>query len=158
MIMPLSLFGLKFLEWWYSSERSDVVRQVTSLPVPPPPGRVKVCCCIVNHCVTHTLSLICSITQSFTHSAAIYLHPLITLVHIYIYALCYVLIFHKRFVPGFTHYCLYTLNHNLFFFSQPHPQGIQFPTDPTVCPLCLNTRRNPTAIACSGSVAELGCT
>ena len=42
MIMPLSLFGLKFLEWWYSSERSDVVRKVTSLPVPPPPGHIKV--------------------------------------------------------------------------------------------------------------------
>ena len=50
MIMPLSLFGLKFLEWWYSSERSDVVRRVTSLPVPLPPGRVRVstsCCMLI---------------------------------------------------------------------------------------------------------------
>ena len=57
MIMPLSLFGLKFLEWWYSSEHSDVVRRVTSLPVPPPPGRVKVStCCMPVVSVTVRLS------------------------------------------------------------------------------------------------------
>ena len=53
MAMPLGLFGLKFLEWWYSSERSEVVRRVTSLPVPPPPGAVRVSLTSPPSLVTH---------------------------------------------------------------------------------------------------------
>lgn len=40
-VMPLGVFLLKFLEWWYSSERSEVVRKLTSLPVPPPPEPIQ---------------------------------------------------------------------------------------------------------------------
>ncbi len=41
-LLPLGVFGLKFLEWWYSNERSAVVRMVTSLPLPPPPSPLEV--------------------------------------------------------------------------------------------------------------------
>ena len=69
MIMPLSLFGLKFLEWWYSSEQSDVVRKVTSLPVPPPPGRIKVC---IFHSIISILNIVMSSNGSF-HSIIFHL-------------------------------------------------------------------------------------
>lgn len=41
-LAPLGVFGLKFLEWWYSSERHNTIRMMTSLPVPPPPNPLQV--------------------------------------------------------------------------------------------------------------------
>ncbi len=41
-LVASGVFGLKFLEWWYSSERSAAVRLMTSLPVPPPPKPMQV--------------------------------------------------------------------------------------------------------------------
>lgn len=41
--LPLIVFFLKFIEWWYSSEHSGVVAAVTQLPIPPPPPQPKVC-------------------------------------------------------------------------------------------------------------------
>jgi len=35
--LPISVFALKLIEWWYSTERSAAVRMMTSLPIPPPP-------------------------------------------------------------------------------------------------------------------------
>lgn len=40
--LPLIVFFLKFLEWWYSSENSSTVVSVTQLPIPPPPPQPKV--------------------------------------------------------------------------------------------------------------------
>ncbi|XP_064405987.1 putative peroxisome assembly protein 12 [Halichondria panicea] len=40
-LAPLGVFSLKFLEWWYSSEKSTAVRMMTSLPVPPPPKSIQ---------------------------------------------------------------------------------------------------------------------
>lgn len=40
--LPLIVFFLKFLEWWYSSENSTTVAAVTQLPIPPPPPQPKV--------------------------------------------------------------------------------------------------------------------
>jgi len=40
--LPLIVFFLKFLEWWYSSENSGTVVAVTQLPIPPPPPQPKV--------------------------------------------------------------------------------------------------------------------
>ena len=41
-LLPLGVFSLKFLEWWYSAERSTTVKMMTSLPVPPLPNTMKV--------------------------------------------------------------------------------------------------------------------
>lgn len=35
--LSLGVFFLQFLEWWYSSENRDTVKNLTSLPAPPPP-------------------------------------------------------------------------------------------------------------------------
>jgi peroxin-12 len=40
--LPIIVFFLKFLEWWYSSENSHTVAAVTQLPIPPPPPQPKV--------------------------------------------------------------------------------------------------------------------
>lgn len=40
--LPLVVFFLKFLEWWYSSENTTTVAAVTQLPIPPPPPQPKV--------------------------------------------------------------------------------------------------------------------
>ena len=40
--LPMIVFFLKFLEWWYSSENSSTVAAVTQLPIPPPPKQPKV--------------------------------------------------------------------------------------------------------------------
>ena len=73
-LLSLFLFSLRLLQWWYSGEHEAVVRNFTSLPVPPPPP--------------HTL------TSSQT--------------------------------------------------------GSSLPSDPKSCPLCHQTRRNPTVLASSG--------
>ena len=73
-LIPLGVFLLKLLEWWYSAERSEAVRRLTSLPVPPPPPE-----------------------------------PL-----------------------------------------RPSPEGIRCPSTPDLCPLCLQRRVEPTALASSG--------
>ncbi|XP_031551332.1 peroxisome assembly protein 12-like [Actinia tenebrosa] len=39
--LPIIVFFLKFLEWWYSSENSHTVAAVTQLPVPPPPPQLQ---------------------------------------------------------------------------------------------------------------------
>ncbi|KXJ28244.1 peroxisome assembly protein 12 [Exaiptasia diaphana] len=39
--LPLVVFFLKFLEWWYSSENTNTVVAVTQLPIPPPPPQPK---------------------------------------------------------------------------------------------------------------------
>ncbi|EDO43777.1 predicted protein [Nematostella vectensis] len=39
--LPLLVFFLKFMEWWYSSENSQTVTMVTQLPIPPPPPKPK---------------------------------------------------------------------------------------------------------------------
>lgn len=40
--LPISVFALKLIEWWYSTERSAAVRMMTSLPIPPPPSHTQV--------------------------------------------------------------------------------------------------------------------
>lgn len=40
--LPIIVFFLKFLEWWYSSENSHTVAAVTQLPIPPPPPQLQV--------------------------------------------------------------------------------------------------------------------
>ncbi|PFX25015.1 peroxisome assembly protein 12-like [Stylophora pistillata] len=39
--LPVVVFSLKFLEWWYSSDNRSAVHSVMQLPVPPPPARPK---------------------------------------------------------------------------------------------------------------------
>ena len=41
-LLPVGVFILRFLEWWYSAEKSAAVRMMTSLPVPPLPQAMKV--------------------------------------------------------------------------------------------------------------------
>ena len=41
-VLPLGVFVLKLIEWWYSTESSAAVRMMTSLPVPPPPPHTQV--------------------------------------------------------------------------------------------------------------------
>ena len=36
-VFPFALFGLKLLQWWYSSGRSEAASAFATLPVPPPP-------------------------------------------------------------------------------------------------------------------------
>ncbi|XP_068751158.1 peroxisome assembly protein 12-like [Montipora capricornis] len=35
--LPVIVFFLKFIEWWYSSDNKEAVQSVIQLPVPPPP-------------------------------------------------------------------------------------------------------------------------
>ena len=41
-ILPVLLFTLKFIEWWYSPDKEESTRRVTQLPIPPPPPPMKV--------------------------------------------------------------------------------------------------------------------
>lgn len=41
VILPVLLFTLKFIEWWYSPDKEESTRRVTQLPVPPPPPPMK---------------------------------------------------------------------------------------------------------------------
>lgn len=72
-LLPLTVFALKLLEWWFSSERAAAVRMMTSLPIPPPP------------------------------------EPM-----------------------------------------EPSPEGIRLPSNPQLCPICLQRRTDPTAVITSG--------
>lgn len=40
--IPLVVFFIKFLDWWYSSENNKTLVSVTTLPIPPPPIQLKV--------------------------------------------------------------------------------------------------------------------
>ena len=40
--IPLIVFFLKFVEWWYSSENSRSLVSAASLPIPPPPAQLEV--------------------------------------------------------------------------------------------------------------------
>ena len=40
--LPVVVFFLKFIEWWYSSDNKSAVQSVLQLPVPPPPPQPKV--------------------------------------------------------------------------------------------------------------------
>lgn len=40
--LPVVVFFLKFIDWWYSSENKGAVQSVMQLPVPPPPPQPKV--------------------------------------------------------------------------------------------------------------------
>ena len=42
--LPVIIFFLKFIDWWYSSENKGAVQAVTQLPIPPPPPQPKVKC------------------------------------------------------------------------------------------------------------------
>ncbi len=41
-IFPTILFGLKFIEWWYSPDKEDTIRKITQLPIPPAPPVIQV--------------------------------------------------------------------------------------------------------------------
>ena len=40
--LPVIVFFIKFIDWWYSSDNKGAVQSVTQLPVPPPPPQPKV--------------------------------------------------------------------------------------------------------------------
>lgn len=40
--LPVVVFFLKFIDWWYSSDNKRVVQSVTQLPIPAPPPQPKV--------------------------------------------------------------------------------------------------------------------
>ena len=40
--LPVVVFFLKFIDWWYSSENKGAVQSVIQLPVPSPPPQPKV--------------------------------------------------------------------------------------------------------------------
>ena len=40
--LPVVIFFLKFMDWWYSSDHDGATRSVTQLPIPPPPPQPKV--------------------------------------------------------------------------------------------------------------------
>lgn len=40
--LPVVVFFLKFIDWWYSSDNKGAVQSVMQLPVPPPPPQPKV--------------------------------------------------------------------------------------------------------------------
>ena len=40
--LPVIVFFLKFIEWWYSSDNKKAVQSVTQLPIPVPPPQPKV--------------------------------------------------------------------------------------------------------------------
>ena len=42
--LPIAVFSLKFIEWWYSSDNRSTVQSVMQLPVPSPPTQPKVGC------------------------------------------------------------------------------------------------------------------
>ena len=42
IFFPTILFGLKFVEWWYSPEKEETIRKITQLPIPPAPPAVQV--------------------------------------------------------------------------------------------------------------------
>lgn len=39
--LPIAVFSLKFIEWWYSSDNRSAVQSVMQLPVPSPPTQPK---------------------------------------------------------------------------------------------------------------------
>ena len=53
--LPVVVFFLKFIDWWYSSDNKRVVQSVTQLPIPVPPPQPKVRKYAEKYCFTRVV-------------------------------------------------------------------------------------------------------
>jgi Pex2 / Pex12 amino terminal region len=60
VILPLSIFFIKFLEWWYQPENQPAVEEAAPIPPPPQQPVVGVCVCVcVGVCACRHVVCVC---------------------------------------------------------------------------------------------------